>query len=129
VSMAGGASFVIFKDSAKKEAAWKLIEFLSEPEQQTKFYELTKALPAHRAAWKAHGLADDPQVASFLEQLERVQPLPRIPEWEQIATRIYEHGESAVRGRMTVEQAAADLDRKTNEILAKRRWVLAREAE
>jgi len=128
VSMAGGSSLVIFRDSNKKAAAWKLIEFLSEPEQQMKFYELTKDLPAHRAAWKAHGLADDPQVASFLQQLENVQPLPRVPEWEQIATRILEHGEAAVRGRMTVDQASADLDQKTNDILAKRRWVLAREA-
>jgi multiple sugar transport system substrate-binding protein len=128
VSMAGGSSLVIFRDSNKKDAAWKLIEFLSEPEQQKKFYELTRDLPAHRAAWGAHGLADDPQVVSFLQQLERVQPLPRVPEWEQIATRIYEHAEAAVRGRITVEQAAADLDRKTDAILAKRRWVLAREA-
>ena len=29
--MAGGASFVIFRASQKKDAAWKLIEFLSEP--------------------------------------------------------------------------------------------------
>jgi multiple sugar transport system substrate-binding protein len=128
VSMAGGSSLVIFRDSTKKDAAWKLIEFLSEPEQQTRFYELTKDLPAHRAAWRAHGLADDPQVASFLQQLERVEPLPRVPEWEQIATRIYEHGEAAVRGRMTVEQAVADLDRRADDILAKRRWVLEREA-
>ena len=53
-------------------------------------------------------------------------PLPRVPQWEQIATTIYEDGEATVRGRMTVEQAAADLDRKANFILAKRRWVLAR---
>ena len=128
VSMAGGSSLVIFHDSTKKDAAWKLIEFLSEPAQQVKLYELTKDLPAHRAAWKTHGLADDPEIASFLAQLESVQPLPRVPEWEQIATRILEHGEATVRGRMTVEQASADLDRKTDDILAKRRWVLAREA-
>ena len=127
--MAGGASLVIFKDSKKKDAAWKLIEFLSEPAQQVKFYELTQDLPAHRDAWKAHGLADDVQMRSFLVQLDHVVPLPRVPEWEQIATRILEHGEAAVRGRMTVDQATADLDKKTDEILAKRRWVLARQAE
>ena len=128
LSMAGGSSLVIFSDSQKKDAAWKLIEFLSEPEQQTKFYELTKDLPAHRAAWKAHGLADDEQMRAFLTQLESVQPLPRVPEWEQIATRILEHVEACARGRMTPEQAAADLDQKADDILAKRRWVLEREA-
>src|SRR5713226_6645851 len=125
-SMAGGASFVIFRASQKKDAAWKLIEYLSEPAQQIRFYELTQDLPAHRDAWKAPAVATDPPLAAFREQLEHVAPLPRVPEWEQIATTIYQDGEATVRGRMTVEQAAADLDQKADHILAKRRWVLAR---
>ena len=71
-------------------------------------------------------MASDPPLAAFREQLEHVAPLPRVPEWEQIATTIYEDGEATVRGRMTVDQAVADLDRKADFILAKRRWVLAR---
>ena len=126
MSMAGGSSLVLFRASKKKEAAWKLIEFLSEPAQQIRFYELTQDLPAHRAAWKAPAVANDPPLAAFREQLEHVAPLPRVPEWEQIATEIYHDGEAAVRGRMTIEQALADLDRKADHILAKRRWVLAR---
>ena len=126
MSMAGGASLIIFRASKKKDAAWKLIEFLSEPAQQIRFYELTQDLPAHRAAWKAPAVANDPPLAAFREQLEHVAPLPRVPEWEQIATEIYHDGEAAVRGRMTIEQALADLDRKADHILAKRRWVLAR---
>jgi multiple sugar transport system substrate-binding protein len=126
MSMAGGSSLVLFHASKKKEAAWKLIEFLSEPAQQIRFYELTQDLPAHREAWKAPAVANDPPLAAFREQLEHVAPLPRVPEWEQIATSIYQDGEATVRGRMTVEQALADLDRKADHILAKRRWVLAR---
>ena len=127
-SMAGGSSMVIFKSSRRKDAAWKLIEFLSEPAQQIRFYELTGDLPAHREAWRAPALRKDPPILSFGEQLEHVAPLPRVPEWEQIATSIYEHGEATVRGRMTIDQALADLDNKAHEVLAKRRWVLARMA-
>jgi multiple sugar transport system substrate-binding protein len=125
-SMAGGASFVIFRASQKKDAAWKLIEFLSEPAQQIRFYELTQDLPAHRDAWKVPAVANDPPLAAFRVQLEHVAPLPRVAEYEQIATNIAEDGEAVVRGRMTVEQALNDLDAKANRILAKRRWVLAR---
>ncbi len=125
-SMAGGSSLVLFHASTKKDAAWKLVEFLSEPAQQVRFYELTQDLPAHRQAWKAGAVASDPPLAAFREQLEHVAPLPRVPEWEQIATSIYQNGEATVRGRMTVDQALADLDRKADHILAKRRWVLAR---
>ena len=127
-SMAGGSSMVIFKSSRRKDQAWKLIEFLSEPAQQIRFYELTGDLPAHRQAWGAPALRKDPPILSFGEQLEHVAPLPRVPEWEQIATSIYEHGEATVRGRMTIDQALADLDNKAHEVLAKRRWVLARMA-
>lgn len=125
-SMAGGSSLVLFRSSKKKDAAWKLVEYLSEPAQQIRFYELTQDLPAHRDAWRAPQVAGDPPLAAFREQLEHVAPMPRVPEYEQIATDIADDGEAVVRGRMTIDQALNDLDAKANHILAKRRWVVAR---
>jgi multiple sugar transport system substrate-binding protein len=49
-----------------------------------------------------------------------------VPEWEQIATSMFEHGEAAARRAITPAAALADLDRTADDILAKRRWVLAR---
>jgi multiple sugar transport system substrate-binding protein len=128
VSLAGGASLVIFSASRHKEAAHKLIEFLSEPAQQVRFFELTGDLPARRSAWQAPALASDPYFPAFREQLERVVPLPKVPEWEQIATSVFEHGESAARRATTTAAALADLDRTADDILTKRRWVLAQKA-
>ena len=125
VGMAGGSSIVIFKASKHKEAARKFIEFLSETGQQVRFSELTGDLPARRSAWKAPALANDPYLPAFREQLERVEPLPKVPEWEEIATAIYEHGEAAVKGAMPVPAALADLDRVTDGLLEKRRWIRA----
>jgi multiple sugar transport system substrate-binding protein len=125
VSMAGGSSFVIFKASRHKQAAQKLIEFLSEPAQQVRFFELTGDLPARRSAWSAPALANDPYFPAFRTQLERVVPLPKVPEWEQIANSIFEYGESAIRRASTTDAALADLDRMTDDVLTKRRWVLA----
>ena len=42
IGMAGGCSFVIYRDAKHKEAARKLIAFLSEPAQQIRFNELTE---------------------------------------------------------------------------------------
>lgn len=125
VSMAGGSSLVIFRASQHKEAARKLIEFLSEPAQQVRFFELTGDLPARRSAWSAPALARDPYFPAFRTQLERVMPLPKVPEWEQIANSIFEHGEAAIRRASTTDAALADLDRLTDDVLTKRRWVLA----
>ena len=125
-SMAGGASLVIFRGSQKKDAAWKLIEFLSEPAQQIRFYELTQDLPAHRDTWSGTAVANDPELKAFRTQLEHVAPLPRVPEYEQIATNVAEDGEAVVRGRKSVQNAVADLDQKADLLLTKRRWMVAR---
>jgi multiple sugar transport system substrate-binding protein len=129
ISMAGGASLVIFRGSSRKAEARKFIEFLSEPAQQVRFYELCGDLPPRRSAWRSPALANDPYFPAFRAQLERVAPFPPVPEWEQIATALYEHGEIAVRGVMTTDATLADLDRTSDRILEKRRWVLSRSVQ
>jgi len=124
IGMAGGSSFIIFRASQHKEAARKLIDFLSEPEQQIRFNELSGDLPARRSAWRAPALAKDKHFAAFREQLEYVAPLPKVPEWEQIATAIYEHGEEAVRGAKSPAAALKALDAQADQILEKRRWIV-----
>ncbi|HWI10414.1 MAG TPA: sugar ABC transporter substrate-binding protein, partial [Burkholderiaceae bacterium] len=84
VSTAGGSSLVMFKRSPRQDAAWKLIEFLSEPATMQRFHALTGDLPPRRSAWRAPALANDVPSQAFAQQLERVRPAPKIPEWERI---------------------------------------------
>jgi multiple sugar transport system substrate-binding protein len=123
-SLAGGSSLVIFEASPHKRAAWLLIEYLSRPEVQRRFYSLVGDMPPRRASWKDSSLAADPYAAAFREQLERVRPTPKIPEWERIATEVRLVGEQLAHGRLTVDQAARELDRRADKILEKRRWML-----
>jgi multiple sugar transport system substrate-binding protein len=125
-SLVGGSSLAIFRGSRHARAAWELIEYLSEPAQQARFFALVGDLPARRAAWQDPALAADPRVAAFREQLQHAVPEPKVPEWEQIATRIWERSESVVEGRQGLDQALAGLDRDADRILEKRRWLLAR---
>jgi multiple sugar transport system substrate-binding protein len=125
VSMAGGSSLVLFRGSEHPEAAWRLMEFLSRPAQQQRFYALTGNLPPRRSAWADTLLANSPYLPAFRAQLERVEPLPKVPEWEQIATKVFEYGEQAVRGGRPVDQVLAALDRDVDQLLEKRRWMLA----
>jgi multiple sugar transport system substrate-binding protein len=126
ISMAGGGSLVVFRASKHKAAARKLIEFLSEPAQQLRFYELVGDLPARRTAWQSPLLANDKHFPAFRAQLERVAPIPKVPEWEQIATAIYDRGEAAARGAVAPAVALRQLDTRADELLEKRRWMLAR---
>ena len=123
-SNAGGSSLVLFKTSDKQEAGWKLIEYLSRPAVQVKFHGLTGDLPPRRSAWAAPSLRDDPYSRAFAEQLQRAKPTPKVPEWERIATEVRLIAESAAHGRLTVDQAAAEMDARPDAILAKRRWML-----
>ena len=124
-SIAGGTSFVVFKQSSRKDAAWKLIAFLSEPEQQLRLHELTGDLPPRRSPWTASPtLANDPYAAAFRDQLERAVPAPKVPEWERIAQEMRIVGEQLANHRVSVDEAAAELDRRADAILAKRRWML-----
>ncbi len=123
-SNAGGSSLVLFKTSDKQEAGWKLIEYLSRPAVQVKFHGLTGDLPPRRSAWAAPSLRDDPYSRAFAEQLQRAKPTPKVPEWERIATEVRLIAESAAHGRLTVDQAATEMDARADAILAKRRWML-----
>jgi multiple sugar transport system substrate-binding protein len=126
-SIAGGSSLVVFRESPHKTAAWQLVQYLSRPEVQIRFHTLTGNLPPRRSAWRDESLAQDPHAHAFREQLERVKPTPQVPEWERIATEMQLVAEQMVQGgRMTIDQAAAEIDRRTDRILEKRRWLLAR---
>jgi multiple sugar transport system substrate-binding protein len=124
VSLAGGASIVIFRSSPHPREAWLLLEFLSRPEQQRRFYELTGDLPARIDAWTPEWLAADSNRVSFWAQLQRVVPTPLVPEWEQIATMVLDHSEQAVRGGVPADVVLRNLDRNVNALLEKRRWML-----
>ena len=126
VSNAGGSSLVLFKSSKKKDAAWKLVAFLSRPDIQVKFHALTGDLPPRKSVWETPALANDPYAKAFGEQLNRVRATPKVPEWERIGAEMKIVGEKAARGQLTVDGAADELDKRAAEILAKRRWMLTR---
>lgn len=126
VSIAGGASLVMFRESQHQDKAWKLIEFFSRPDIQIRFNELSGNLPSRLSAWEDAGIKDDKHIKAFYEQLPYVVPLPQVPEWEQIALKVQQYAELVSMDRMTVPEALSALDREVDSILEKRRWILSK---
>jgi multiple sugar transport system substrate-binding protein len=124
--LAGGASLVVFAGSRRRDAAWRLIEYLSTVQSQSRLYVLTGDLPARRDAWASGGLENDPKAAAFRDQLTRVKPTPQVPEWEAISLEMQLVAEQMVRGGLGVDAATAEMDRRADALLAKRRWMMAR---
>lgn len=125
-SSAGGSSLVIFKGSPRQDAAWKLIAFLSEPATMQRFHALTGNMPPRRSAWQVPALADDAPSQAFRQQLERVRPAPKIPEWERIVQEMQAMAERVVHGTQDADAATVALDAWVDDLLAKRRWLRER---
>ena len=128
-SVTYGSSLVIPRSSRHKQAAWTLVEYLSRPDVQVKFYELLGDLPARRSAWDSPVLKSDPKLRAFRAQLEHMRPAPQVPEWEQIVNMMQDVAARAIAGQLSIDEASAQMDARADTILAKRRWVLERQHE
>ncbi|MDQ7813586.1 extracellular solute-binding protein [Brevundimonas sp.] len=125
-SAPGGSSLVVYRSSPRQEAAWKLVRYLSDPAVQARFNVITGNLPARQSAWAAPAVANDPYIAAFKGQLSRAEAVPKVPEWERIVTEMQIVAERMVRGEYTPEAAGAEIDRRADRLLEKRRWMMER---
>lgn len=120
----GGSSLVVFAGTQNPGAAWEVLTRLLSPAAQLDFHELTGSLPARRSVWREAGLASDAAVAPFATQLDHATALPKVPEWERIVTEMQVVAERMVRGQLSVDAAAKEIDRRADRLLEKRRWML-----
>lgn len=120
----GGSSLVVFSGVKKPQEAWALIRHLLDPGNQVVFQKLTGDLPSRRSAWNDAGLLQDPIVQPFANQLEHSRALPKVPEWERIVSEMQVVAERMLRGQFTVAEAAAEMDKRADKLLAKRRWMM-----
>lgn len=123
-SAPGGSSLVVYRSSPHQEAAWKLVRYLSDPGVQARFNGITGNLPARESAWATPTVASDPYIAAFKGQLSRARAVPKVPEWERIVTEMQIVAERMVRGEYTPATAGAEIDRRADRLLEKRRWMI-----
>jgi multiple sugar transport system substrate-binding protein len=115
-SFVGGGNVAVFADSDNRDAAWKFVQWLSEPETQQGWYETLNDLPAVPEAWESGALADDAVLAVFGEQLETAVSPPAVPTWEQVAAQIDAEIERTVKGGQDPAQATATMQSQADSI-------------
>lgn len=108
------------------DRAVQLITYLTDPAVQVRFFGIAGVLPSRPSAWRTPALAADPVIATLAGQLARARAMPNVPEWPRITTEVQLIAERCVRGLLTVPQAAEEMDRVADALLAKRRWLLQR---
>lgn len=109
-SFVGGCNFVIFRDSKRKDAAWRFIEFMSDHETQLEWARISGCLPAVKRAWDAEDLAGDAMMAVFRDQLDDARAPENVPQWAQIEAAIQRRVQEACYGTKTAVEAALALE-------------------
>lgn len=119
VSSMGGSNLTIFEYSEKKDDAAEFINFMAEPENQLEWMKLTDALPTATATWENDELKNDPIYSVFNEQLKMSEPMPLIPEFEEIAQNYLKHFEQIYLGDQDVQTEMDSFDEEVTTLLSK----------
>ena len=115
-SFVGGGDWAVFTDADNRDAAWKFVKWMSQPDVQQEWYQTVGGLPAVKEAWESGELSTDPQLQVFGTQLENTQAPPAVPTWEQVAAVIDRDIEQAVKGAEPVDEAVAHMQSKASSI-------------
>jgi multiple sugar transport system substrate-binding protein len=108
-SFVGGGDLVVFKKSENQDAAWKFIQFMSQPEVQVEWQQAVGDLPAAQSAWTDPALADDPMLSVFGDQLDDTNAPPSVPTWTQVSAAADTVLEQVVKSGMAPADAMKSL--------------------
>ncbi|MGW8482577.1 sugar ABC transporter substrate-binding protein [Microbacterium sp. NPDC055903] len=106
-SFSAGGNLVVFENSKNPDAAWKLIQWLIEPEVQVEWYKTVNGLPSQQSAWEDPALADDAMTAVFGQQLQSTKTPPALTTWPEISSAADTQIEQIMLGVITAEEGLA----------------------
>ncbi len=84
ISLFAGSNLGVWHNTTHKDAALKLLEYVSQPEQQLAWYNMTGQLPTVKAALSDSTLNADPNVKVYTDQLATARVLPIIANWDGV---------------------------------------------
>jgi multiple sugar transport system substrate-binding protein len=108
-SFVGGSNLVVFKNTENRDAAWRMVQWLSQPQVQAEFYKMTGNLPSVQAAWDDPSLSGDPKLAVFEDQLSDVKSPPANTAWTQVSAAGDDQLERIVKAGVDPATALKDL--------------------
>lgn len=118
-SILGGSDLSVFQYTKNKEEALKFLAYMSKPETQIKWLELTNTLPANKESWNDKQLQENQYYKVFGDQLENAQPMPVIKPFEKIAQDFLTRFEKIYRGGADIQEEMDAFDKEAEELLAK----------
>jgi multiple sugar transport system substrate-binding protein len=106
VGSIGGGSLAVLKDGKNSEAAWKLVQWMSQPDVQAKWYDTFGNLPAVESAWDdSEAISSDPLLQPVKDSIPNAVSVPAVPTWSEVGSIIGEQIERVARGEATAQEA------------------------
>jgi multiple sugar transport system substrate-binding protein len=115
-SFVGGSNLVVYEGSENKDLAWAFVQFLTDPAIQVEWYGAATVLPAVQSAWDDPALKDDPNVATFGEQLQDTKAQPALSTWSEIAAAMNTALEKMTAGDLDPQGAADEMQAQAEQI-------------
>ncbi|WP_407319753.1 extracellular solute-binding protein [Isoptericola halotolerans] len=108
-SFIGGSNLAVTAEAANPDAAWKFVEFATEPDVQVDWFEISHDLPAVQASWDDETLAGDESLVVYGEALETARSTPALPTWSEIEHELNLIIEQVVNGQLEPAEAAQQM--------------------
>jgi multiple sugar transport system substrate-binding protein len=115
-SFVGGAEFAVFKNSPNRDAAWKFVQFMTQPNTQVAWYKDIADLPAVKSAWDDQTISGDQTLKVFGDQLKDAKAPPSIPQWEEVAQKMDDWLQKACLGQASPQDAAKGMQQDATSI-------------
>lgn len=77
----GGSDLCVFKTSQNKEAAYRIIQYLSTTDAQVDYQRYCGNLPSVQAAYETEYVSEEPMRQAFKDQLENGKAYPSVAGW------------------------------------------------
>ena len=119
-----GNMLCVSATAADGPRAWSLVRYLTGNPAAFALNRVAGTLPARPSAWASPPLRDDPTLRPFEQALRQSKPETKPLEWDRITGEVQLVAEQLVRGRVTLDEACREMNRRADAILAKRRWLL-----
>ncbi|MGV8844882.1 sugar ABC transporter substrate-binding protein [Tessaracoccus sp.] len=112
-SFVGGSNLGVFKSTDNRDAAWKLVDFLTTDTTQVEWFGMSTDLPSVKSAWDNDALKGNEKLAKFGTQLETAFAPPPVQTWEQVSAsldaqveKVTKTGTDPAEALKTVQQEA-----------------------
>lgn len=117
MSYIGGSALVASQFSKNPDAAMKFIAYMSRPEVQVEWHEISKTLPAVKESWEADALQDNTALTAFGEQLNEGKTAPMVPNFMAMVTELSTTMEKVTIGNADPVEACEELNQNIEKIL------------